>query len=116
MKRLFAILLMLIIPLQFSYATAAAYCADERPSTPQHYGHHDHDFDQTAFKSDGNSGEDQEVHSECGICHHGCAKLHSAVLPLGAPDFALPTGMPPLLFSAQHQPPPPHRPPIASLA
>ena len=51
MKNLFAILLMLILPLQFSYATASAYCADERPSVPEHYGHHDHEGAQAAFKA-----------------------------------------------------------------
>jgi len=116
MKNLFAILLMLILPLQFSYATASAYCADERPSVPEHYGHHDHEGAQAAFKFDSSSGEDQDVHSECGVCHHGCAKLHATLLKFRAPEFSLPTGMPPLLFSAQHQPSPPHRPPIASLA
>ena len=114
MKRLFAILLMLILPLQFSYAVASAYCEDDVIVTTAHYGHHDHGDAHQPVKSD--ADENSAGHVECGVCHLGCAKLLNAALTLGALESDLPTDVPLLLSVAQHQSSPLQRPPIASLA
>jgi hypothetical protein len=114
MKRLFAILLMLILPLQFSYAAASAYCEEDVIVTTEHYGHHDHGEAHQPVKSD--ADENSAGHVECGVCHLGCAKLLKAPLTLGTFDSDLPTDVPLLLSVAQHQPSPLQRPPIASLA
>lgn len=115
MKRLFAILLMLILPLQFSFAAASAYCEDEvAVVTTEHYGHHDHGDAHAPVKPD--ADEKSAGHAECGVCHLGCAKLLNAPLTLGIFESDLPTDVPLLLSAAQHQPSPLQRPPIASLA
>ena len=114
MKRFFVILLMLILPLQFSFAAASAYCADEANVAVEHYGHHAHDGEQ--LSPDPDTTKKTPKNSECGACHLGCAKLQTAILILGTPDSALPVEVAPLLSAAQHQPSPLQRPPIASLA
>jgi len=114
MKRLFAILLMLIVPLQFSFAAASVYCEDEVTVNAEHFGHHDHEQAQKPAKSDGS--QKPAGHPECGICHLGCAKLLNESLTLGMRESELPADVPLLLSSAQHQPSPLHRPPIVSLA
>ena len=114
MKRLFAILLMLILPLQFSYAAASVYCEEDVIVTTEHYGHHEHGGAHQPVKSD--ADENSAGHVECGVCHLGCAKLLNAALTLGALESDLPTDVPLLLSVAQHQSSPLQRPPIASLA
>ena len=114
MKRFFAILLMLILPLQFSLAASSAYCADEANVAVEHYGHHAHEGEQ--LPPDPDTPKKPGVESECGLCHLGCAKLQTAILILGTPDSILPAEVAPLLSAAQYQPSPLQRPPIASLA
>ena len=114
MKRFFAILLILVLPLQFSFASASAYCADEAKVTVEHYGHHAHEGEQ--LPPDPESTKKSAGDTECGACHLGCAKLQTAILTLGTPDSILPGEVAPLLSVAQYQPSPLQRPPIASLA
>ncbi len=114
MKRFFAILLMLILPLQFSFAAASAYCADEANVAVEHYGHHAHEGKQAP--PDPDTTKKSAGEPECGACHLGCAKLQTAALIVGSPDSTLPVEVAPLLSAAQYQPSPLQRPPIASLA
>ena len=114
MKRFFAILLMLVLPLQFSFAAASVYCANEANVTVEHYGHHAHESEQ--LPPDLDTTQKATGDTECGACHLGCAKLQTAVLALGTPDSILPAEVAPLLSTAQYQPSPLQRPPNASLA
>ena len=114
MKRFFAILLMLILPLQFSFAASSVYCADQANVAVEHYAHHAHDGELTPPEPDPDKNPASDA--ECGLCHLGCAKLQTAILTLGTPDSILPAEVAPLLSTAQYQPSPLQRPPIASLA
>ena len=42
MRRWLAILLLVCLPLQFSWAAVADYCMHESGETADHVGHHDH--------------------------------------------------------------------------
>lgn len=82
MRRALTVLLLLILPLQLSWAVAAAYCQHEVsvPSTG-HVGHHEHLHAQDAEKVSGdvakkNSPEQQGggdkpqcVDDDCAYCH-----------------------------------------------
>ena len=42
MKRFFVLLLAVLLPLQFAWGTAAAYCQHETTRGATHFGHHQH--------------------------------------------------------------------------
>ncbi|RYG99396.1 MAG: cobalt-zinc-cadmium resistance protein [Alphaproteobacteria bacterium] len=68
MKRLFLIFLLVLLPLQFSWAIAGAYCAHEEAAAP-HFGHHVHKHDET--KDDGkHEAKNVQVDTDCDYCHH----------------------------------------------
>ncbi len=83
MKRLFLILLVAMLPLQYVWAAAAAYCDHEMGAT-QHFGHHSH------IPHDGAAADDHDrpakdhkpakVHADCASCQFG----HQATLPAGS--------------------------------
>jgi hypothetical protein len=41
-RRIFVIFLLALLPLQFSWAAVASYCAHETQANAAHFGHHDH--------------------------------------------------------------------------
>jgi hypothetical protein len=116
MRRLFATILLLLLPLQWSAAAVMSYCQHEAdPSAQQHIGHHDHEHhEQPITQSD--SEKDQTVHLDCGLClahvafiDHGVAR---AALPPEGKSFSL-------RFSAAVPESPPDglfRPPLLALA
>ncbi len=87
MLRLFVLLLAFVLPVQFAWAGAAAYCQHEtEPAMAWHVGHHEHVHPQaSAKKADSNVTLD----NDCGTCHAGCAQS----LPVSGP--ALPHLIPP---------------------
>lgn len=95
MIRWLLIVLMVLLPAQFSWAAAAPYCAHESDPTSFHIGHHAHvhrgssaDAQQTPAAPDeetskGALGSD---HSDCHCCHGVAGQLASPA----APQFELP--------------------------
>ena len=77
-----AILLLLVMPLQFSWAAVAAYCEHEEQTDSQHLGHHEHQAHGVADTQldDGNPEQKASASSDidCGHCHGNCA----SILPL----------------------------------
>ncbi len=56
-RRLLAIVLLTILPLQFSWAAVAAYCAHESSAASDHLGHHDHQHSAPALALGDGPGE-----------------------------------------------------------
>jgi hypothetical protein len=96
MRRFVAILLLLVLSVQFSWAAAASYCEHEKDATPQHIGHHEHEHSQAepevdkspvdAPDEDG-SNKATGAHADCAYCHLSAAKNFSTstmALPRGA--------------------------------
>lgn len=79
MCRWFAILMLALLPLQFSWAAVAVYCEHESGQAAQHLGHHDHDHaslsnaDQASAPSD--QGSPAGFDFDCGHCHGTCASM-----------------------------------------
>lgn len=127
MRRWLAVLLLVLLPLQFSWAAVADYCMHESGETADHVGHHDHashahgaaqvdaDADADArATSDGGSSTAAKV--DCSHCHGGCAVTLD--LPAGLVPHTI-EHAPPTLGDApcaEHVPAQPERPQWVRLA
>ncbi|MCE1239696.1 MAG: hypothetical protein LWW83_07265 [Azonexaceae bacterium] len=77
MRRWVSIFLLIILPLQVSWAAAAVYCQHEA-GTGQHFGHHDHKHQAGDGESSGKSPS-LSVDNDCAVCHAGCVAALTAV-------------------------------------
>lgn len=72
MSRWFVVLLLVFLPLQFSWAAVAPYCGHEADAQTQHLGHHEHQHTAPTY-TDKNSALDQGalagVDLDCSHCH-----------------------------------------------
>jgi hypothetical protein len=84
MIRRFIMLLVLLLPLQFSWAAISAYCEHETNAASHHFGHHEHKHQ----NSTSSKVEDADPASksggfdaDCGVCHANCttALFHGIV-------------------------------------
>ena len=86
MRRLIAIFLLLIVPLQLGYAAAAAYCQHKTGSAAGHFGHHAHEHRaQVGADQDNGKGKlSLQLDQDCGLCHLQMPQLlpqHTTVTP-----------------------------------
>lgn len=115
MRRWLAILMLVLLPAQFSWAKLAAYCMHESGSSAWHLGHHDkaHHGHQQAAGDEATPGAPD---LDCGHCHG------QAVVMVSLPLQPLPAVAATAYFSlnapncAAPAPQPPERPQWASLA
>lgn len=106
-KKLLIILMLLALPLQFTWAAAAIYCQHERATANAnaHFGHHQHQDD---TELPGDNPQSLKVHKDF---HHPdsqglfLVQLPPALIPVGAVHLEL---HPPLYSS--HIPDGPRRP------
>lgn len=79
MRRWLSLLLLFILPLQFTLAAAAAYCQHEQGPDVRHFGHHVHVHQADAgaqktaksAKDNGKTTPPTTADYDCGICHLG---------------------------------------------
>ncbi len=87
MHRWLAILLLALLPLQFSWAAAAAYCGHESGKHAQHLGHQEHQHAGQATADNDSAPADPSAPSgfdvDCGHCHGTFASM-----PAPASDMA----------------------------
>lgn len=90
-KKLFVIFLLLVMPLQASWAVVTAYCEHEQDVTTQHFGHHEHAADQEseASENDFSSKRSADAHD----CHNHTVGL--LVVPFDIPPDILAAVVPP---------------------
>jgi hypothetical protein len=93
MRRWLSILLLVLLPLQLSWAAAAPYCQHEKsPVALQHFGHHEHEHEDAGGAAAGDSvavdasqdGGDTKlltVDHDCAYCQMGSAQAVSATIP-----------------------------------
>ena len=103
MRRILAIVLLALLPLQFSWAAVASYCGHEEQAGATHFGHHEHqhhadtvgnaepvaDLDTTADVSGDKVPGAMDL--DCGHCHGYCSVM--LTLPSALPG-ALSTAHP----------------------
>ncbi|MFS2098422.1 cation efflux protein, CzcI family [Variovorax sp. Varisp85] len=77
MRRWFLIFLLVLLPFQFSWASASAYCQHERDTQPEHWGHHESETRGTDRSHSGegaqknSSTQPNAVVGDCAVCHSG---------------------------------------------
>ncbi len=88
MRRWLLIFLVVLLPMQLSWAAVASYCQHESSTatTTQHVGHHEHQHEAEAASA---NNSDKSTHPssagavdvDCGTCHAGCctAMLQSPI-------------------------------------
>ncbi len=108
MRRWLTILLLVLLPLQFSWAAAAAYCQHERPGHARHVGHHEHAHggaeasQQAAGDQAKTAGGKLTVDNDCGACHFSAAKsLAMESVPLPRPGAQVLSGLADQAFSSR---------------
>ncbi|MFZ5520671.1 MAG: cation efflux protein, CzcI family [Pseudomonadota bacterium] len=77
MRRWLTLLLVLVLPIQFTWAVAAPYCQHEKAASVRHFGHHAHDHEATASTAEQKAGKPAGlayVDHDCGFCHLGAAQ------------------------------------------
>lgn len=70
-KKLLLIFMLVLLPLQFSWAAVAVYCQHEQEAST-HFGHHSHkhEADASAQTDDsGTEGKLAKVDGDCAVCH-----------------------------------------------
>jgi hypothetical protein len=102
-RRFLAIVLLMLLPLQFSWAAVATYCGHETEAAAGHLGHHEHQHPAGADTHAGvatvadvepDAGRDKApgaMDLDCGHCHGFCgAMLTLAAAMPGTPGAAPP--------------------------
>lgn len=94
MRRFLLIVLMLVLPLQWSWAAAASLCGHEGAPAARHFGHHQHEHHGAAAGHDAGKGSkagksegaDKKAglgslaaDPDCGVCHGLGAAFLAAV-------------------------------------
>lgn len=91
MTRWLLIVLMVLLPAQFSWAAAAPYCAHESNPISFHVGHHAHVHEGASSEAKRTPSEPEKEavksplasdHSDCHYCHGVAGQLASPVAPL----------------------------------
>ena len=107
MRRILAIVLLVLLPLQFSWAAVATYCGHEQPAGAAHFGHHEHqhhadtggnaepvaDLDASADVQGDKAPGAMDL--DCGHCHGTCSAM--LTLPSAVPG-ALSTAHPSVIL------------------
>jgi hypothetical protein len=74
MKRYLAIFLLVLLPLQLSWAAMLGHCQHETGMTAHHPVHHTHDHRSADQQDTGeNTSQSAAMDHDCATCHLGCA-------------------------------------------
>ena len=96
MCKVFFIVLMLILPVQFGWAAVAGYCHHETGEAAKHFGHHEHQHRaaQDGASKDSKAPTSLGADTDCGVCHLSAAQpvpsaeTELAIVGTEAPRFA----------------------------
>jgi len=81
MRHWLLVFMLVLLPIQSSWAAVATYCEHETGAAAKHFGHHDrwvhgHDHDQDDTDTDAAAGEVYEAGDlDCSHCHGQCAGM-----------------------------------------
>jgi hypothetical protein len=117
MRRWLLVLLLVLLPLQFSWAAVAIYCGHETGVAADHVGHHNHAPHDHGGKAAGPGGEGKTDGSstnassfDCGHCHsYSVSMVHVPSLIEPLPLDGAPSGRGDTSW-AEHVPAQPERP------
>lgn len=107
MRRLFTILLLALLPLQFSWAAVGVYCWHETGEAARHFGHHDHQHKGNSCHGDKAPEASGGIDIDNDVCHSVTAAVIQTDYAL-----ALPVRTSALVFDYRFSPnSSPHYPP-----
>lgn len=87
MRHWFAILLLVLMPLQALWASAAPYCEHEQAAAAsKHLGHHEHEHPELDASQDQSPGKVGASHTDCHVCQ-GSATAPVVGEAIGALSF-----------------------------
>jgi hypothetical protein len=129
MRRYFVIVLLTLLPFQFSWAAIASYCGHETLVGATHLGHHEHQHQEgvgfdggldTELSGTADDGVDGKAPGgtdlDCGHCHGYCSVLLIEPPPVPAAFSATTPKITHAEGGATHAPSQPDRPQWSSLA
>jgi hypothetical protein len=97
--------MMLVLPLQLSWAAAATYCQHESSPAVSHYGHHVHKHLTKSGDAKSESSPSKLLSDDdCTVCHLGGAgivSMPSLSVPVDVAKADTPRGIIPLLTSSR---------------
>ncbi len=116
MRALLISLLLLVIPLQVSWAAVGGYCKHESGAATQHLGHHEHQHESNVTSDYVAKGAIEEptqlnssgfADSDCAICHASAVAVLTASTnrPCSEPLSASVSGLPDQASTAISYPP-----------
>lgn len=114
MRRLVLICMMLLLPVQWTWAAAAAYCAHETGVAAKHMGHHEHKHQDQADA--GKPSPDSKLtvpgglDSDCHFCHLGSVQWLAPTLVAAPPMTTAPPRFEYIEPTSSHIPSGPERP------
>ena len=76
MRRYVILFLLVLMPLQLSWAAVGSYCDHESGQQAQHLGHHPHQHTEGKGAADNKPGNIKQpggTHADCSVCHAGAA-------------------------------------------
>ena len=75
MRRVIFVLLLLILPIQFSWSAASGYCRHETGVAAEHFGHHEHRHNAARgdLAKDTKSTATDSADNDCSVCHLSAA-------------------------------------------
>ncbi len=80
MRRLLMILMLMLMPLQLSWAAVASYCQHETGVAASHIGHHEHEHQANAVEPDPDNAKSLgTLDADCGFCHACGATIVSSI-------------------------------------
>lgn len=92
MRRYVLILMMLVLPLQWSWSVAASICAHEAAGAQAHVGHHEHVHAPSEPNVDSPDADTAPAyHADCGTCHGQGSLAMAAAAAMPLPDVDAPT-------------------------
>lgn len=113
MHRLVAILILILLPVQWTFAAVGSYCRHEAAvAAKSHVGHHEHEHEHAKpVKADGKGDSGTFEDQDCPTCHYSFVYGVSAIEMASLPDVATA----PILFRSHlipdRSPDNPFRPP-----
>lgn len=120
MRRWLLIFLVVLLPMQLSWAAVASYCQHEsgNATTQQHVGHHEHQHtaDHADTSKSSHPSATGAVDVDCGTCHAGCCSAMVPSLSLLAVQLPTTIHSAPALRLSSHPASLPERPNWADLA
>lgn len=113
MRRVIAIFVLLILPLQVAFAAAAEYCEIGKADSGRHFGHHAHEADASTDDSPSPKGA---AGLDCEFCHLGCAQAQASSFIFQFAEPQAPPGLVDAPVPREIFPPVLDRPPRLALA